>query len=484
MNEESNKIASNALVQIIGRVIILALSLISIKLITTYLGPQGTGYYNTVITYFGSVIVLADFGLFSVAVREISKNPAQTRQLLSNIFSIRIISALLATSLAVIVAFATSYPPEIKYGILAASLFPVFNLVSSVYDMLFQYKLEMHRVVLAEIVSKILAVLALFLIIYYQIGYYAVVFTVPFAAIIGFIIKAYPSRNQLPLSLQLNSQIVKPIMKMALPLGIVFIVNNIYFKIDTLLLFYFKGATSVGIYAVAYRVLETTLFAGSYLSSSLKPLLSTSLITDNIKAEKAIRQGIVFMVFMSLAITIMSTTFSREIILFLSNRSFQTGSQALFILGFVPIFLFTSGLLGEIMIAKDMRRTLIKLSVFILTFNVLLNIYLIPRYSFIGAAYATLISEIALVTTGFLIARKQVTITIDYIRIIKLFFIALFCILLGFTLKNTSLYFLLNLALILAIYLLLAYKWSAIPQNSVNSFLASLRSKIPSRPGS
>ena len=41
--------------------------------------------------------------------------------------------------------------------------------------------------------------------------------------------------------------------------GSCLIVNNIYFKIDSLMLFYYKGAVDVGIYAVAYRVLETTL---------------------------------------------------------------------------------------------------------------------------------------------------------------------------------------------------------------------------------
>ena len=52
MSTESNKIASNTVVQIVGRIIVMALALISTKLITNYLGPEGTGFYTTIITYF------------------------------------------------------------------------------------------------------------------------------------------------------------------------------------------------------------------------------------------------------------------------------------------------------------------------------------------------------------------------------------------------------------------------------------------------
>ena len=140
MQTEKSKIASNALAQILGRVAVLAISLVSIKLISNYLGPAGTGNYTTIIVYFTFVIVLADFGLFSVAVREISKNPENARGVLKNIFTIRFLSAIAATILAIVIVMFTGYGEEIKRGVLVAAIFPVLNLTGSVYDMLFQSK--------------------------------------------------------------------------------------------------------------------------------------------------------------------------------------------------------------------------------------------------------------------------------------------------------------------------------------------------------
>ena len=99
--------------------------------------------------------------MFSVAVREVSKDYSNYKKILGNNFYIRLVSALVATVLAVLVIFFTNYPPEIKNGVLVASLFPLFNLAGSVYDMFLQVKLEMKKVAIAEVISKIIALLEL-----------------------------------------------------------------------------------------------------------------------------------------------------------------------------------------------------------------------------------------------------------------------------------------------------------------------------------
>ncbi|MFA4995818.1 MAG: flippase [Patescibacteria group bacterium] len=477
MSKESNKIASNTLVQIIGRMLVMVMALISTKLITNYLGPEGTGFYTTIVTYFNFIIVIADFGLFSVAVREVSKDYSNYKKILGNIFYIRLISALIATIIAVIIIFFTKYPTEIKNGVLIASLFPIFNLTGSVYDMFLQVKLEMKKVAIAEIISKIIALAGVIIAVAFNLGIYIIITTVSLAAVSNFLIKMLISKKQLPLNFRYDKSILPHFIKMSVPLGIVFIVNNIYFKVDSLMLFYYKGAADVGIYAVAYRVLETTLFAGSYLTSSLKPLLSVSVENDKEKTTRALKQGTNFLFFMALTISIICITFPKEIILFLSNEEFIKGANVTIILGFATIFIYLGGMFGEIMIAKDMRRTMLKISGFILLFNVALNMYLIPRYGFIGAAYATLISEVVLLAISWNVAKKATEISLDWARITKLVSIGLFSVLFGYFLKRFDIYFLINMLFTVITYVALSYFLDAIPKSVVNNYLISLKSK-------
>jgi len=475
MENESNKIASNTLTQILGRIVVIALALVSTKFITNYLGPGGTGFYTTIITYLSFFIVIADFGLFSVAVREISKNQGAYRKILSNVFLIRLISAITAGLLAVFIIFLTGYPAEIKYGVVIASLFLVFNLVSSVFDMLFQARLEMQKVALAEVISKIFALLSVILSVYLNLGFYFIVGTVSFAAILNFLIKWLYSRKALSLTFRHDSSLILNIVKMAAPLGVVFIVNNIYFKIDSLMLFYYKGAIDVGIYAVSYRVLETTLFAGSYLSSSLKPLLSVSVNKDQEKTNKALSHGFIFLLFMAVCISIVCVTFSREIILFLSNKEFVSGAKASVILGFAPIFIYLSGMMGEIMIARDMRKSMILISSFILIFNILLNMLLIPKYGFVGAAASTLVSEIILLTISWWAVRRSIEFDIDFIKITKLILTGIVISTAGYFLKRSGINFILNISLLLLGFAAFSYWIKAIPRETVSNYITSVR---------
>jgi O-antigen/teichoic acid export membrane protein len=180
---------------------------------------------------------------------------------------------------------------------------------------------------------------------------------------------------------------------------------------------------------------------------------------------------------MAMVIGLTSSVFSREIILFLSNDSFTPGKSALIILGFVPMFIFICGLLGELMIAYDMRRALIRNSTFILIFNVVLNLVLIPRYSFTGAAASTLISEIVLISITYLTVQQFFTIRVEFYRLCKMIFFALVAACFAFLLKP-HLYFLINLSFTLIVFTALSYLTDSLPKTKVDDYLKLIKSKL------
>lgn len=477
MEKESNQIAGNVIAQIIGRVAVLILALLTIKIVTTYLGPVGTGYYNTIITYLSFFITIADFGLFSVGVREISKNPDKLTKILGNIFTIRLISALAAAIIATSIAFLTNYPPEIKYGVAIAAVFLFFNLCGSVFDIFFQYKLEMKRVAVAEATAKFLAVVVVYLAMIFNLGFYWIIFSVSIAAIGGFIIKYLYACKQTRISLAYDSKLINWIIQLSLPLGVVFIVNNFYFKVDTLILFYYKGPAQVGIYSVAYKILETTIFVAAFLAYSLKPMLSININTDKEKAGRAVNRGITFLIFTALTLAIMSIPFSAQIILFLSDASFIGGAPVLIILSFAVIFIYVNVLMGEIMIAKDLRRYLFWVSIIVLLFNIISNIILIPRYSYTAAAYTTLASEILLLVFGLSAARKIIPLSVDFWRIAKLICTAVVSIGLAYLLKFSGIYFIISIILSIGFYVMFSYLIDAVPRHMIKDYLISVKSK-------
>jgi O-antigen/teichoic acid export membrane protein len=411
--------------QILVRIIGIATAFISVKLIATHLGTEGSGNFNTIATYFNFCIILADLGLFSTAVREIAKNPTSETKIITNIFWVRLATAFVATLVAIIGIFLTPEPEIIRLGVLVGSGFIFFNLMGSVYDMVLQYHLKMQYSAIAELASKTVTLAALAIILFYHGSFYSVVFTSTIAALVMFIGKYLGARHLLKMdNRQTDLAFARHLLTLSIPLGAVFIVNNIFFKLDTLMLYTFKGAAAVGIYSVAYKVLEVTLFIGSYFASSLKPTLTHQLQHEPVSAAQLIRQSITIMLIVSAPITIISAVFSKGIILFLSSPAFITGSWALVVLSLTLPFLYLDILLGEILIATDKKRLLIGIAVFMLAFNFIANLYIIPRYSFYGAAVSTLLSEILLFLINLYYTRQILAFSIDWSSCLKIALVA------------------------------------------------------------
>lgn len=473
MSNKLNKRAvfTNTVWQVVVRVIAIVLALVSVKLLATYLGADGVGEYNTITTYINFFIVFADLGLFSVAVREISKKPEDESKIISNVLVIRIISALVASAVAVFIVFLTNYNQNIKIGTLIATGFLIFNLLGSVYDAILQYRLKMQYSAIAELVSKGISVLALYLIILNRGSFLWIVSTITLSGIIIFLMKWLFARQFVKPLRKYEFGIIKTIFAMAWPLGLVFIVNNLFFKLDTLMLYAIKGATAVGIYSVSYKVLEVTVFAGAYFSSALKPTISSHIANNKEYISGIVSKSITIMLLISLPITLMCVLFAREIILFLSSQEFILGSTALIILSFTLPLIYLDTLLGEILVANDEKKLLIRIALGILAFNLILNLILIPLYSFKAAAVTTLLSELLLLIINYHYTQKIVKYSINFGSIAKLIaiFVLTYAIMILF--RNPGIHFIIQILITFTIYSSLVAMFKIVTKESILSLI-------------
>jgi len=144
------KIALNTIVSSGARIIGLALSLTTIGFITRYLGQEGFGYYATILAFLFFFTVLADLGLYSICLREISQPRADQRKIVSNAFTLRFMVGLFIFALAPLVVYFFPYPGQVKTGVLIGAL--GFWLMSNqqVLIGIFQKYLRVDKVALGE----------------------------------------------------------------------------------------------------------------------------------------------------------------------------------------------------------------------------------------------------------------------------------------------------------------------------------------------
>ena len=104
----TKKIYTNTLAQIAGKVMTGLISIFLIKIVADYLDTSGYGMYSKIYNYLSSFAVLADLGLYTISVREMSQvhdNPEKLEKISGNILSLRTISGLMIMCLALGIGF-------------------------------------------------------------------------------------------------------------------------------------------------------------------------------------------------------------------------------------------------------------------------------------------------------------------------------------------------------------------------------------------
>src|SRR3989344_7603044 len=102
-------IAHNTIIQIIGKGAGLAFSILTLGILTRYLGPTQFGYYTTAFAFLQIFGILIDFGLQMITAQLISDPNEDESIMLSNIFTLRLLSALIFF-IAPVIAIFFPYP--------------------------------------------------------------------------------------------------------------------------------------------------------------------------------------------------------------------------------------------------------------------------------------------------------------------------------------------------------------------------------------
>ena len=84
--------------------------------------------------------------------------------------------------------------------------------------------------------------------------------------------------------LRVEPRVWRRLLVTALPLGLALAINELYFRADTLIISLYEPYDQVGLYTLAYRILELTLVFGHVFLTTTFPVLSQAVDDDEPRA--------------------------------------------------------------------------------------------------------------------------------------------------------------------------------------------------------
>jgi len=411
-------IYKNFFIASISRIVTAVIGLIIIGFLTRYLGQAGYGAYETILSYLFIFTVLADFGLHVIHVREISRHPDNEKFISGNIFTLRLISLVLVTVLALTVIFFLPYSKEIKNGVLVISIFVVFSSLSQIIGGIFQKYGTFYLVSFSDVLTRLIQLGLVFYAVKTGLGLLSFAWILSLTAGIQFIIVFFLSRRFIRFSLVFDFNYAKKILKTSFPVALSILFTAIYIRTDALMLSLMKPISDVGIYRLAAKVLETIVFFPALLVELTMPSFSNSAFRPEIFSQ-IFKKTFNVLFTMAVPVVVFLIIFAEPIVSALGGKEFSASVLPLRILALVIGLVFLNNLGGKALIALNLQRTGMWIYLFGAVLNIFTNLLVIPRYSYIGASYTTLMTEVLVTVMMFSVFYKKTGFSPDIKRALK-----------------------------------------------------------------
>lgn len=199
------------------------------------------------------------------------------------------------------------------------------------------------------------------------------------------------------LTLAFDTALWRTLQRAALPMGAFLVVLNIYSYIDTVMLGMLSTFADTGAYGAAYRIYEGLSYVPGILSGALTPRLAKLWSVDRGAHLRLAWRGLGAAAGLAILFAGPVWLLARPLLtlVFTGGSAVDYGEAALtlrILVAGLP-FIFVIWMLQAVATAVFLERLLFRTTAIGAVLNIVLNLFLIPRYGRDGAAFATLVGE-------------------------------------------------------------------------------------------
>jgi PST family polysaccharide transporter len=373
-----------------GRAIAIGFSAVATSLLARYLGSEELGEFSAVFAYMSLFGWLATFGIESILVRESSRDRASAGSIVRTGVVLMTILCVATAVLALFIAPHAGYRDKLLVLVAIAAIETLFAPLR-LPGLVFQVDLQQWYSVGINVIRQglwlglIVALREYHAPIVYVVGARVLVAAVE-ALLIWFASLRFFSARSNVLWRKAPHYI-----KESFPIAISALLGGVYLRIDQVMLHNMVSDRVLGQYAAAVKVSELFETLPSALLFSMAPILS---VAAGVQFQFQAYQSRTFRYLNVCAagLCVVMTVGAPLIIKWLYGPKFAAAGPLLQILIWSEMSVFFGALLLNILIAQNLQRYLTVPTAAGAISNVLLNLYLIPRYSATGAAVATVAS--------------------------------------------------------------------------------------------
>ena len=384
------KVLKNYAYNLSYQLLLIILPIITTPYVTRVFSSNDLGtysFFNSIVTYF---VLLATLGVANYGTKEISGNRTIIRKNFWGIYTLQLGATILSLTLYILLCLTFSLMQNPVAYILGLSL------LSKGLDIswLFQGLENFRKITVRNITVKLAGVISIFLLIRSSNDLYLYVFLLTTFELLGQLSMWLPAKEFIGkpyLDLMYAKRHLKPVILLFLPQ----IAISLYVSLDSTMLGVLASARDVGIYDQALRLVNILLTLVTSLGSVMLPRVSNLLSSGDHKAVNKMHE-ISFLIYNLVIFPIMAGMLivNDDFVTFFLGQDFQEARYAIAIMIFRMFFIGWTNIMGiQILIPHNKNKEFMLSTTIPAIVSVGLNLLLLPKLGYIGAAIVSVLTE-------------------------------------------------------------------------------------------
>ena len=187
---------------------------------------------------------------------------------------------------------------------------------------------------------------------------------------------------------------IKSLFRGGSPLALRRVIGSLSFRVDMLFLGIMRSTGEVGWYGAVFTLMDGVAMFPNVVTGSLGPTLSANFGEGRHEVvNRLCQRGLKYILVVGLFLGAVFAVLADSVVEILYGSEYAPASAALRILSLPVVFIFLRRHATEVLDNVDLRSVTVWIFGVGLAANVALNLALIPRYGYLGAAASTAVTE-------------------------------------------------------------------------------------------
>ncbi len=391
---QTNRVASNSIFVLAAEAIDFVMRFALVVFAARALGDEDFGKISFAIAFGTLFLILSDLGLNHLLIREIAKKPQQVQRLIGSGLVIKLGLAGLTFLGIFVAAQFTHKPANVLYSVYILAAMLILGSFGDFFTTVFQGFQQLKYDAVASMIMSISNTVIGVIILVLGGDFLDLSWVYLISRLLRLVYCLVIVRFKFTqIKLVFEKTLTKFFLKEGTGFGIIRFFSTIYTYVSTTMLSLMVGDAAVGWYNVAYRLIFAMMVLPMGVTRAVYPALSASFNSNPQMFNNIFAKTFKLMFITGTVAATFLSMLAEPIIVTLFGEDYRNAAGALRILVWATAFYYIGTIMTHTSRATGHQNYTARVVGASAILNVILNFILIPRYSYVGASFAALMSE-------------------------------------------------------------------------------------------